>query len=313
MKNSLQSFFSLLIVVFCFSSANAQTNTITITDTGPCVGTTLTRSGTLFNGKPFYTNGSAAISLYWDAGDARWEVDGSSATPGTNTFVVWVNSADTPKPPELAFGGWTDATVEIGGPFCGTLTQLSGDVSLPVEFLSFTGQPADKSVVLNWQTATETDSEKFEVEISRDGQRFQKIGEVAAEGTTTLQQDYSFLVNEPGAGTAYYRLKQMDLDGAFAYSGIISIDFNGSSESAGNFYPNPTTSGQVNISFASATTEELQVAVFDVTGKRVANQKRLVAEGGNALDFDFSGLNPGVYLVKLGNGATTATRKLIIK
>ncbi len=305
MKNILQSFFSLLIVVFCFVNVNAQA-TITLTDTGGCLGGfTVTEAGT-FNGKIFYNNPGRALSLFWTG--SEWLLDGASSTPGVNAFPAWSNTTDSPTPPEVGLGTWVD----VSG-FCGTLTQIDGDVTLPVEFLSFTGRPSDKNVVLNWQTATETGSEKFEVETSRDGQRFQKIGEVAAAGTTSLQQDYSFLVNEPGVGTTYYRLKQMDLDGAFSYSGIIDINFNGSGESIGNFYPNPTSSGLVNISLSSEVTEELQVAVFDVTGKRVANQKRLVSEGGNALDFNFSSLNAGIYLVKLGNGATSVTRKLIIK
>lgn len=188
-----------------------------------------------------------------------------------------------------------------------------GDEVLPIELITFNGRTEDTNVKLTWQTASELNNEKFEIEEGQDGRAFQKIGEVAGKGTTLEQQDYSFEVKNPRNGISYYRLKQIDFDGEFEYSKVISVNFKGENRDVGAFYPNPSKSGLVNLDYTSQTDDEIVVSVFDVTGKLVVNQVQQISNGDNNLSFDFSELNTGIYIVKIGDERNSTYQKLIIE
>lgn len=167
--------------------------------------------------------------------------------------------------------------------------------------------------MLYWKTASELNNEKFEIEESRDGREFQTIGEVEGNRTTSDQQEYSFEVENPRNGISYYRLKQIDFDGQFEYSEVISVNFKEENEDVGEFYPNPSKSGMVNLNYFTQNDDEITVSVFDMTGKLVVNQIQSIARGGNNLSFDFSELNTGIYIVKIGGEINPTHRKLIIE
>ena len=95
---------------------------------------------------------------------------------------------------------------------------------LPVELASFEGKDMGKTVLLKWTTLSETDNSHFEIEKSTDGARFEFIGKVAGSGDVTEAQNYNFEDDSPVNGENYYRLKQIDFDGDFEYSNIISVN-----------------------------------------------------------------------------------------
>lgn len=71
------------------------------------------------------------------------------------------------------------------------------------------------------------------------------------------------------------------------------------------FYPNPVSNGKIYIT--SKTTLEKEVLIFDVLGKKVL-QTTLTSK-----EVNISTIPPGVYIIKISEGDTTATRKLIIR
>lgn len=98
-----------------------------------------------------------------------------------------------------------------------------GPTPLPVELMNFRGRAKELEVELQWQTASEEQNSHFEVERSQNGRSFDKIGSVVGHGTTLQAQHYTFIDASPLAGTAYYRLKQVDEDGTFEYSAVILV------------------------------------------------------------------------------------------
>jgi len=72
-----------------------------------------------------------------------------------------------------------------------------------------------------------------------------------------------------------------------------------------SIFPNPTNTGSVTISSVSSTS--IDVAVFDILGKRVKNE----TISNNRLDV--SNLKPGVYLLRLTQDNATSTKKLVIR
>lgn len=103
----------------------------------------------------------------------------------------------------------------------GLLTLGSASAPLPVTWLSFTGSPEVGGNKLRWRTVSEANSAFFAVERSADALNFEVIGRVAAAGSSLVPTSYSFL--DPFAGAAFYRIREVDLDGRALFSRTIRI------------------------------------------------------------------------------------------
>lgn len=109
---------------------------------------------------------------------------------------------------------------------------------LPVNLVTFTASKSEAGALLTWSTATETNSDRFEIQRSEDTTTWQVLGEVPAKGESKVPQHYAYLDRQPKSGDNYYRLKMIDQDRSFAYSRILSIQINPRFEIV--VYPNPS-------------------------------------------------------------------------
>ncbi|MFQ5754312.1 MAG: cohesin domain-containing protein, partial [bacterium] len=155
---------------------------------------------------------------------------GTSTFSGTNQEVVILNfdvadgvGAQTP----LIFdrvGDRTFLTTSNLANITGNEIEFVDGMSVvtPVELISFAGFPQDNQVELVWQTATELNNFGFEIERSFIAQsQYVKIAFIRGSGTTSRPQQYHYIDKGLAPGNYLYRLKQIDTDGSFDYSGII--------------------------------------------------------------------------------------------
>lgn len=298
----MKSIFTVFLLLFTLNLSLAQ---ITVTGTGCSpigsdVDAIYNLNGTQ-NGKNRYLTTDNFHQIEWTGTQWIFDFGGSQ--------ILFTNNTDVGADPPAT--GWSTGLNSCAGSSAPT---LSGDVgTLPVELTFFKARISNFKVILLWQTATELNNEKFEVEISKDGREFQKIGVIKGNGTTIASQEYSFEVKNPKKGVSYYRLKQIDFDGQFEYSEVISLRFIGENQEVGIFYPNPSKTGVVNLDYISQTNKEIDIAVYDITAKIVINQVRQVSSGSNNLIFDFSTLNTGIYIAQISDARNSTRRKLIIK
>lgn len=94
---------------------------------------------------------------------------------------------------------------------------------LPIELLYFLGFNDNNKNTLNWRTATEINNAYFSIEKSSDAYSWDVIGKLSGSGNSESYKDYKFVDIEPIHGINYYRLKQVDYNGAYKYYGIIAI------------------------------------------------------------------------------------------
>lgn len=180
---------------------------------------------------------------------------------------------------------------------------------LPVTWLYFNGKATAEGNQLNWATATEKDSKAFVVERSVDGRSFEAIGEVKAAGNSSVVLRYEFLDKNNTVLTQkvfYYRLKQLDENGSFAYSSVVAI-----SRDKGNaeivVSPNPFSS------IIQVTLPVTETASFKLT---TSEGKTLYLKDKNALSGrvqlnDLPGLAPGIYLLQVVSDQTFSTLKVV--
>jgi hypothetical protein len=170
---------------------------------------------------------------------------------------------------------------------------------LPVEFIFFSGYAMREGNLLTWTTATEENNAGFEVQKSTDGRSFEKIAFVAGNGTTTEEQTYEFLDKKANEDVAYYRLKQLDFDGKFEYSKIISLANEKAIEKAVLIYPNPVTD-KLNIIVDAPK----QIEIVNSYGQLIYQQR---VE--NSQIIDMSDLPNGFYFLKAGE----VTKKFVLQ
>lgn len=184
--------------------------------------------------------------------------------------------------------------------------------TLPVTYTKFEAKKVNQGVALQWSTANERSHKGFEIERASDAnQSFEKIGFVAAEELNSPAKTYSFLDESPLAGNNYYRLKQLDEDGKFDYSGLKFINFAiNNPESQIAIYPNPTTS-YIKITALDNTAGSIQLNILNLNGVYV---KQTEFNQGQELTQDVSTLPNGMYLVELvSNEGTLLSLNKFIK
>lgn len=174
---------------------------------------------------------------------------------------------------------------------------------LPVTLVSFTGKAVENNVALQWTTTEEVNASHFEVQRSGDAKTFVSIGEVEAKGESRNIVNYEFPDLSPLPGTNYYRLKQIDLDGTYAFSKTIAVQFN--AEIKINVYPNPVTDVLRVESAAALQSLEL----FKADGSKVVGatiptgNAASPAAGRNYQEIDLRGQQPGLYIL-IVNGSS---------
>jgi hypothetical protein len=169
---------------------------------------------------------------------------------------------------------------------------------LPVELKSFTGYHNGQVNVLDWITASEQNTNRFEIQKSLDAQSWESIGTVAAAGNSLVDMSYTFNDGNAINGTNYYRLKMIDNDESFTYSSIVKIDVNNAVIVNGiaQVFPNPTK-GLLNVWVSSSKAEDVTFTVTDILGRSVQTVNKQLETGLNKLDFNFDKLASGTYII----------------
>ena len=117
----------------------------------------------------------------------------------------------------------------IFGPMLATATSsgfkplIGSPVSLPVKFIGFNVIRNSNDVFIQWATAQEINADIYEVQRSVDGSNWNVIGTVRAAGNTTTVTNYSFTDKNANYATAYYRIKQVDVDNRYDYTAVRTV------------------------------------------------------------------------------------------
>ena len=194
-----------------------------------------------------------------------------------------------------------------------TGASIAAGIAVPVELQLFEITKSGNGAHLHWETASEINNAGFEIERSLDGKQFQNIAWIEGAGSTTAFQAYDYEDKNLRSGmTYYYRLKQVDFDGRYEYSNVLTISTDLTDVNIGDFYPNPAASS-VTINMDVLTTEEWLITVYDALGRSLKEERQVLNFGANNWDLDVSGLAKGKYFVKLESPSLRVYRNLNIQ
>ena len=205
----------------------------------------------------------------------------------------------------ITFRLYAWGTTNSGGTFSVNSFVFAGAVVLPVELTRFSAKASvPQEVLLSFSTATERNNHYFSIERSDDGVRFEAIGQVNGAGNSTTQHDYTFTDEHPLKGGNFYRLKQVDFNGQFSYSPVVTVTFG---QTGGiRLAPQPV-SDQLQVTLEHANEQESQWQVYDFAG-RLVQTGTLEAEAGE-FRVPTSTLTQGTYVLRILSGQSVMTQQ----
>ena len=281
-------------------------------------------------------NGGVNVRFYYDPNDSdtleavatRWNntnAGGTGIVSGLTWFTMNAGTFD-PASADLQSNGIQASTgrtpsstgTEDGVNFVqfDGLTSLTGgslaytvgvnSVVLPVELLHFNAVPRPNHVDLVWETASEINSDYFEVLRSDDQlSEWNSIGTVPAAGQSSDPRDYLLPDLAPVQGWNYYRLKSVDRNGTFELSKVRKVFFGGEVAPL-QIVPNPNRGD-----FQVWTGQERSGSVVLISAQGSIVRSEALRPGTGPVEF--TGVQPGMYILRVlyETGETDQTRVVV--
>lgn len=227
---------------------------------------------------------AASAILAWGGHIAsRWDWGSSNGGPNSAGGI-------SGSPFHMRLIGWNLSNIGNQDRSLSGSAVFSPDVTLPVEVLYFKGNALKEKNNLVWVTASEINNDYFAVERSADGMGFENAGTVDAGGNSTDALNYSFDDVRPLEGINYYRLKQVDYNGAYKYSNTISVR----SGMRNQFFVYPSGNGTY-ILQCSESADGI-ATVLSMDGRVI---KTIRFSGKNAIEINLSDYSDGMYVLRL--------------
>jgi trimeric autotransporter adhesin len=179
---------------------------------------------------------------------------------------------------------------------------------LPLKWITFTGVANDHSVSLKWETASETNTDLYEIQRSTDGFQWKTIGNM--KGKNKEKNNYEFTDFDPST-INHYRIREIDDNGKETYSGVIVI----TSAQLETFVaqPNPVTNHRFSCRVEDPsimTANQVQVSVVDMMGRLMISFN---TKPGTLIPVNAAGLPSGKYYVIVNSGIKKIQTSVIIK
>lgn len=231
-------------------------------------------------------------------------IPGPIAAGATVNFEDSFWSSTTKPSPDRPLFSIIDSS--SGNCLCNPLEVSTFLNALPVEFLDINAiLLSQKLSKVTWSTATEFNAQKFEIYRSTDGIRYFKVGEVKASGNSSSLKSYEFQdnISHIKSGVIHYKIKQVDLSGAFKWSRFVTVLKQNSELTELSAYPNPASS-YIEIAAVSITSGLETIYLYNALGVKVKKVSMQFRNGKGSINLDVSNIPSGIYTL-VGIGTTT--------
>lgn len=282
------------------------------------------------------TGAAGIISVGANSGIAcNWDITvGTQPAAGRNVTFTWLSDLDNGNsfsaanlgevwkkeaaPEWMRVGAAADVSgsnprsISVTTTSFSKWTVSSGSKPLPVELISFEANCSNTFVNLDWITASETNNDYFIIEKSNDGINFETIGYEEGMGTINTNSNYHFIDYKPFVGINYYRLKQVDFNGDFAYSDVVVVNYC-TTTAITHLSVSQTSSEVVVNACATVTNGTALLRIFDLSGKLILeNDITNEIISNSTVQISKSGLNTGLFIVSLQIGGAQESEKIVL-
>jgi len=255
------------------------------------------------------------------SGETNSKIETTTNKPVATLFPILAGS-DKLKPTDdiWLMAGETVTPVidkdDVSRPNPGPTTMGAYEISatLPVELLSISARKSESVNVIEWQTASETNNDYFEVQKSTDATDWVKIGKMKGTGNSNSVISYSY--NDGSSNdnkSIYYRLKQVDFDGKFSYSPVVVLNDVLNDLETVHLYPVPANDF-VYVTYHSVENNQplISIKLYNCFGTVVKQDLLANRIDDHKIRIQTDAIAPGHYYLVLNFGDNIKTMKLII-
>lgn len=226
----------------------------------------------------------------------EWAIKGTAntATSTTYYFRQW---------------GSTASNLDVGQ----TYPSLATAAVLPISLTSFNITRDGNKLKLEWNTASEQNNDRFEIERSADGITWKAIATIKGNGTSSESHTYQAYDYTPIKGLNFYRIKQYDLDGRSHVSNVKTFKMFNANRAVLSVSPNPARSG-INFILENEDAANVLVVFSDINGKVVYKETYKNIQAGNINKLNLlQQPTPGLYILKLKSEGLSESIKVMVQ
>ncbi|HNF48288.1 MAG TPA: T9SS type A sorting domain-containing protein, partial [Chitinophagales bacterium] len=185
---------------------------------------------------------------------------------------------------------------------------------LPIEFIYAKAEPVNNEYIkVSWATASEYNSDRFDIWRSEDGINFAKVGTVPASGNATQQRNYFYDDYRVQKGiTYYYKIIEVDMDSREQHSNVVNAKLTIDALEVTGIYPNPVKESAT-IEVQAKEKDNLQMIVYNDLGQIMLQQDVELKAGTNSIVVDMKTWANGIYYFNLKNDNIKPIIKKVLK
>jgi hypothetical protein len=236
------------------------------------------------------TNLSDLRVARWDG--SAWRDHGNGGTSG-NTVAGSLTSS---------------GSISSFSPF--SLSSSTSENPLPITLIDFSATNVNDEVLVNWSTASETNNDYFVVEASADAVNFSEVGRVKGAGNSNAILNYSLTDEQPLQGISYYRLKQVDFNGAYTYSDVQVVNRPTLWQNEVVVSPNPVTDA-ANLLIDPLVYANPTIELRDIQGRVVKSFGKVEVRSFEQTKLNMQDVHAGLYFVYVQENGRVVTSRII--
>ena len=184
------------------------------------------------------------------------------------------------------------------------------DTTVPIIWISFTGTPQNNNTALLTWVVDELNVDHYEVEHSADDINFDTIATVKSVAGDGINQQYSYVNQNPFQGINYYRIEEVNKSGSFTYSDIITVSFN-NVPVPWTIFPNPAI-GSVNV-VSNISSSNVVLQLFDSEGRLVYQNELSQTTIGQLTNITLGKFAKGIYTLKINSSTGVIQQKILVE
>lgn len=183
---------------------------------------------------------------------------------------------------------------------------------LPIELSSFDVECFGSAKIVNWQTLSEINNEKFIIERSSNGIDFQMVAQIAGAGNSNSPIAYSW-IDEENINNVYYRITQIDFDGKSETFAPLYVNCSDEKSDDFDFWATYTNEGDVMVNIKAPYDENANISIYDGIGKIIFQSDYKILEGNNRFILPFSNIATSIYYINCRtNSGFNKSEKLFV-
>ncbi len=186
---------------------------------------------------------------------------------------------------------------------------------LPITLSKFNAEIKQDMVELTWATQSEVNNSHFEIQRSQDGIAFTTIDRIQGNGDSYEELLYAYMDQQPLNGINYYRLNQIDYDGANHFSSVVNVSYQRENHQVlVASYTNPVRTDQLFLQLNPLEAGDLRIDILGLNGQlRSSNQQVTDADVPLSVELSVSNVPAGLYLLRATLNSHASWHKLVIE